>query len=83
MTLEEVLAESSAAAAAEDQPVDAGWVVQDLFKTRNYGQEPLLVLFVFISLFIGAILREVNKKTRIPFSVLMLYAGILLGKYYS
>ena len=28
-------------------------------------------------------MREVNKKTRLPYTVLLLYAGILLGKYYS
>lgn len=66
----------------EPNPEEMAFSGTDLFKTRNYGDQPLIVLFVFIALFVGAILREINKKTHLPFSVMLLYAGIMMGKYY-
>ena len=43
--------------------------------------EVLVVLFVFFGLLIGAICREVNKKTKIPYTPMLLVVGILMGGY--
>lgn len=88
MTLEEPPAIDSPPITGEGDPHVTGhswelsWLVtNDFFRAKNYDYQPLIVLFVFISLFIGALLKEVNKKTRLPYSVMILYSGILLGKY--
>ena len=40
---------------------------------------PLAVLFVFVGLLFGALLREINKKTRIPYTPMLLVIGIFFG----
>ncbi len=40
---------------------------------------PNVVLFIFIGLLLGAILREVNKKTKIPYTPMLLVLGMVLG----
>jgi hypothetical protein len=42
---------------------------------------PLVVLFVFFGLLCGAILREFNKKTGIPYTPMLLILGIILGYF--
>ena len=36
-------------------------------------------MFVFVGLLFGAILREINKKTKIPFTPMLLVLGIFFG----
>ena len=40
---------------------------------------PLAVLFVFFGLLCGCILREVNKKTGVPYTPMLLVLGIVFG----
>lgn len=42
---------------------------------------PLIVFFVFFGLFIGGILREVNKKTAFPYTPMVVVVGILIGRF--
>ncbi len=44
-------------------------------------QQALIVLFIFAGLSIGGVLREVNKKTKIPYTPMLIIAGLLLGYY--
>jgi hypothetical protein len=37
------------------------------------------MLFVFFGLLCGAILREINKKTKIPYTPMLLVLGIFFG----
>jgi len=41
----------------------------------------LITLFVFVGLLVGAICREINKKTKIPYTPMLLVVGILMGGY--
>jgi hypothetical protein len=41
----------------------------------------LVVLFIFVGLLLGGLLREVNKKTKIPYTPMLLVLGILLGYF--
>jgi hypothetical protein len=40
--------------------------------------EPLIVLFVFVGLLSGSILRELNKKTKFPYTPMLIILGIVL-----
>ena len=42
---------------------------------------PTIVLFVFMGLLVGSILREINKKTKIPYTPMLLVIGIFFGHY--
>ena len=37
------------------------------------------ILFVFFGLGLGSIVKEINKKTSIPFTPLMFLSGVILG----
>jgi hypothetical protein len=39
------------------------------------------VLFIFFGLLCGSILREINKKTGVPYTPMLLVLGILLGYF--
>jgi NhaP-type Na+/H+ or K+/H+ antiporter len=41
----------------------------------------LVILFIFFGLLLGVVLREVNKKTRFPYTPMVVIAGMLLGYY--
>lgn len=41
----------------------------------------MVILFVFVGLLLGSILREVNKKTKIPYTPMLLVLGIVLGYF--
>jgi hypothetical protein len=41
----------------------------------------LVVLFIFVGLLLGGLLREVNKKTKIPYTPMLLVLGIFLGYF--
>lgn len=43
----------------------------------------MVVLFVFVGLFLGAILKEVKKKVNIPYSPMLMGIGIILGYFYK
>lgn len=38
-----------------------------------------MIFFVFFGLLVGGLLREVNKKTKFPYTPLLILAGLLLG----
>ena len=40
-----------------------------------------VLFFILISLFVGCLLRELNKKTKIPYSPAVLFVGLLLGLF--
>ena len=42
---------------------------------------PLIVLFIAVGLLLGGILREINKKTKIPYTPMLLVLGIFLGYF--
>jgi len=41
----------------------------------------LIVLFTFVGLMVGGLLRELYKKTKFPYTPLVVIAGILMGHY--
>jgi NhaP-type Na+/H+ or K+/H+ antiporter len=41
----------------------------------------LVVLFVFIGLLIGGLCREINKKTKIPYTPMLLVVGMFMGGF--
>ena len=41
----------------------------------------LYILFVFINLLIGGVCKEINKKTKIPYTPMLFMIGILLGVF--
>jgi len=43
--------------------------------------QPLLVLFVFLGLAAGGLLRQLNRKTKIPYTPMLIVLGIFLGCY--
>ena len=47
----------------------------------SHHEQPLILLFVFFGLFIGGLLREVNKKTKFPYTPMLIIAGIILGHW--
>lgn len=45
--------------------------------------ESLVVFFVFLSLAMGSIMKEINRATAIPYSPMLFFAGILAGYYWE
>ena len=45
--------------------------------------EAQVIFFLFGSLFLGGVFREINKKTGIPYTPMLFIFGILLGFYYD
>lgn len=39
----------------------------------------IVVAFVFITLLIGGVLREVNKHFKLPYTPMLLFVGIIIG----
>jgi len=48
---------------------------------RNVGPEALIILFTFAGLLLGAMLREVSKKSKIPYTPILLAVGLIMGVY--
>jgi len=48
---------------------------------RNVGPEALIILFTFAGLLLGAALREVSKKTKVPYTPILLAVGLIIGIY--
>ena len=48
---------------------------------RDVGPEALIILFTFVGLLLGAALREVSKKTKIPYTPILLAVGLIIGIY--
>lgn len=44
-------------------------------------EQPLLVLFVFLGLALGGLLRQVNRKTKLPYTPMLIVFGIIIGCY--
>ena len=42
-----------------------------------------MIFFIAVGLLLGGILREINKKTKIPYTPMLLVLGILLGYFKS
>ena len=42
---------------------------------------PIIVFFVIIGLLIGTVFREINKRTKIPYTPMILLIGIILGEF--
>jgi hypothetical protein len=40
-----------------------------------------VVLFIFVGLLLGGLLREINKKTKMPYTPMLLVLGIFLGYF--
>lgn len=51
-----------------------------LVSTEEVEEGPKIVFFVMIGLLIGAVLREVNKRTKIPYTPMLLLVGIIIGE---
>ena len=49
--------------------------------TPNISQGGLIVLYCFSGIFLGAILKEVKKKTSIPYSPMILISGLAIGAF--
>ena len=47
----------------------------------HHDNGPTAVLFVFMGLLFGTLLREINKMTKIPYTPMLLVAGIFFGYY--
>lgn len=48
---------------------------------EHHENGPFVVLFIFFGLLCGSLLREINKKTGIPYTPMLLVLGILLGNF--
>ena len=48
---------------------------------HHISYEVMVVLFISISLLIGGICREITKKTKIPYTPMLLVIGMLIGGY--
>jgi len=48
---------------------------------HHVANEVLVVLFITMGLLLGGLLREVNKKTKIPYTPMLLVSGMLIGGY--
>ena len=48
---------------------------------HHIGPEALIILFTFAGLLLGAVLREISKKTKVPYTPMLLAAGIFIGVY--
>lgn len=48
---------------------------------HHIAREVLVVLFVFFGLLIGGLCREINKKTKIPYTPMLLIIGMIMGGY--
>lgn len=46
-------------------------------------RQPLILLYVFGGLLIGGLLRELNKKTKFPYTPMVVLTGIILGYWKS
>lgn len=46
---------------------------------EGHGSGPLVVLFITVGLLLGGILREVNKKTGMPYTPMLLMLGVFMG----
>ncbi len=46
---------------------------------HHIADEVLIVYFIAIGLLIGALLREVNKKIKLPYTPMLLIAGMIIG----
>lgn len=44
-------------------------------------QQLLIVLFVFIALLIGGACRELNKKTKFPYTPILVIVGLIMGHW--
>ena len=64
----------SVAATATEEAVEAG---------HSVGGETLVIFFLFAALFLGGIFKEVNKKTKIPYTPMLFIVGIVCGKFHS
>ena len=49
--------------------------------TPDISQGGLVVLYTFSGIFLGAILKEVKKKTSIPYSPMILISGLAIGAF--
>lgn len=47
----------------------------------HHSNQSLVILFIFFGLLLGVILREVNKKTKIPYTPMLVVIGMLMGYY--
>jgi len=47
----------------------------------THHEQPLILLFIFFGLLIGGMLREVNKRTKFPYTPMLIIAGIILGHW--
>lgn len=55
-------------------------VVDHLLKNEEeMEQQANLIYYLMLGILMGLIMREVNKKTKFPYSPMMLILGILLG----
>ena len=53
-----------------------------LYRNEEEMEENADVLFfLLLSLLLGCLLRELNKKTKIPYSPAVLFVGLLLGLF--
>jgi len=48
---------------------------------KEHHEQPLILLFLFIGLLFGGLLREINKKTKFPYTPLLIILGIIMGIY--
>lgn len=48
---------------------------------EHHSTQPLIILFVFVGLLIGGALREVNKKTKFPYTPMLIIVGIIMGNW--
>ncbi len=42
---------------------------------------PLVIFFVFFGLLLGGMLRELNKKTKFPYTPMLILTGLFMGYF--
>lgn len=74
-----------------ERTIRFGWIDQQTFNINMAEGEhsgeheehagPLVVFFVVFGLLLGGLLREVNKKTKFPYTPLLILTGLFLGYF--
>lgn len=70
--------------AKETESVNSAQRSRSFFKSSPYiPSEGLVILYIFSGIFLGSVLKEIKKKTTIPYSPLILISGLVIGIFHQ
>jgi hypothetical protein len=60
-------------------------IIEGKFSLNEFkiSREALIILCIFFSLFVGCLMREVNKKTKVPLTPMLLLIGIIISYFHN